>query len=170
MHTPRPWLGKLLVAVLMTPVIVFLPLVLCMLPFYIPAAVYAQFRAARYGLEKDNRWGLRLAAGMIYGGIQFVLVVSLVKSWGVDPNQAIVVLPACFGILGTTYLGMVVGDRVWQATGAFLMRTLRRLYGVERNEELPAQRLLEAAEWVFFLELPVLVVLLLAVSLSAWTP
>jgi hypothetical protein len=144
MHTPRPWLGKLLVAVLMTAVIVLLPLVLCMLPFYIPAAAYAQFRAARYGLERDNRWGLRLAAGMIYGGIQFVLVVSLVKSWGVD--------------------------RIWQATGAFLMRTLRRLYGVERNEELPAQRLLEAAEWVIFLELPVLVALLLAVGMSAWTP
>ena len=144
MHTPRPWLGKLLVAVLMTAVIDLLPLVLCMLPFYIPAAAYAQFRAARYGLERDNRWGLRLAAGMIYGGIQFVLVVSLVKSWGVD--------------------------RIWQATGAFLMRTLRRLYGVERNEELPAQRLLEAAEWVIFLELPVLVALLLAVGMSAWTP
>jgi hypothetical protein len=153
----------------MTPVIVLMPLVLCMLPFYIPAAAYAQFRAARYGLEKDNRWGLRLAAGVIYGGIQFVLLMSLVKFCGLDPNQAIVFVPAFFGILGTTYLGMLAGDWVWQAAGDFLMRTLRRLYGVERNAELPAQRMLEAAEWIFFLELPVFVAFLLAFSQALWT-
>jgi hypothetical protein len=92
-----------------------------------------------------------------------------VKFWGLDPNRAVVILPAFAGIVGTTYLGTMVGDRVWQAVGAFLLGTLRRLYGVERNEDLPVQRLLEAAEWVFFLELPALVAVLLAVSASLRT-
>lgn len=143
----------------MTPVVALLPLALCMLPFYIPAAAFAQLRARRFGIEKDSRWGLRLATGVLYGVIQWFLLGALHKHWQIDINRADVFLLSFFGILGTTFLGMLVCERIWQSVRQAIYVALRRLYGVEHDHELPPQRMLEAAEWVFFLELPALVAL-----------
>ena len=72
----------------------------------------------------------------------------------------------CLPIIFTTVAGFYVLTPAWAAAGSRIMATLRFLYGVKRNEELPCQRLLEAAEWVLYLELPALVGLVFAVVLT----
>lgn len=161
-----PILGRLFVWLLMTPVIALLPLVLCTAPLLIPAAIFAQVRAAAYGIEKDPRWAIRIAVGIVYGSLQLLIVSLVLKHFGVLTFNDTAVFVLCVPILFTTYAGFRLADPVWSAAGSRIMRVLRRLHRVERNEELPCQRLMEAAEWVFYLELPPLALLSLFVFLA----